>query len=170
MLHRVYSSVASEARVLPCDVIAAARRRHIPMLLHDVIAAARRRPRLPAPPRSVFGRELFSGRLPSNAPLRTPAAQPNSWLTCHNIYIVTCYATENTLRIINSFIYKLTLQSVIPLCHIRTVHNVIRRYSTEHYPCWPTTAKTLLQDSHYKLTAVIKSKSKSNCDWRSVSQ
>jgi hypothetical protein len=84
--HRVYSSVASEASVVPCDVIAAARRRRIPTLLRDVITAARRRPRLPAPPRSVclLASCLADGCL---ATLRcaTPAAQPNSWLTCHNI-------------------------------------------------------------------------------------
>jgi hypothetical protein len=67
--HRVYSSVAPEASVLLCDVIAAARRRRIPTLLREVIAKT-------PPPRTaaqhVFGRELFSGRLPSNAPLRNP--------------------------------------------------------------------------------------------------
>jgi hypothetical protein len=67
---------------------------------------------------------------------------------------------RHTVRITNSFIYKFT-QSVIPLCHICTAHNLTHQYSTEHYPCRPTTAKTLitncfyknsLQNSHYKLT------------------
>jgi hypothetical protein len=68
----VFTGVASEARVLPCDVIAAARRRSIPTLLRDVITAARRRPASPHRRQRVFGRELFSGRLPRNAPLRNP--------------------------------------------------------------------------------------------------
>jgi hypothetical protein len=41
--HRVYSSVASEASALPCDVI----------------AAVRRRLRLPSPPRSVYSVAIF---------------------------------------------------------------------------------------------------------------
>jgi hypothetical protein len=84
--HRVYSSIASEVSVLPCDIIAAACRRCIPTLLRDVIAAARRRPCLPAPLHSVclVASYLADGCL---ATLRcaTPAAQPNSWLTCHSI-------------------------------------------------------------------------------------
>jgi hypothetical protein len=69
---------------------------------------------------------------------------------------------KHTLRIIDSFIYKLTLQSVIPLCHIHTVHNVTRRYNTEHYPCRPTTAKTLITELSLR-TASTKTLYKLNC-------
>jgi hypothetical protein len=51
----VFTGVALET--LPrsaSDVIAAAWKRRIPMLLRDVIVAARRRLRLPSPPRSVY--------------------------------------------------------------------------------------------------------------------
>jgi hypothetical protein len=55
----------------------------------------------------------------------------------------------HTLRIISSFIYNLTLQSVIPLYYIYTAHNVTRRDATEHYPCRPPTANSA--NSLYKL-------------------
>jgi hypothetical protein len=83
--HRAYRRYLGTS-VLPCDVIAAARRRRIPTLLRDVIVAARRRPRLSSPPRSVysFARRLADGCLAALC-CATHAAQPNSWFTCHNI-------------------------------------------------------------------------------------
>jgi hypothetical protein len=64
--------------------------------------------------------------------------------------VVTCYATENTqFGLLICFIYKFT-QSVIPLCHIYTAHNLTHQYSTKHYPCRPPTAKLSLQAAFYK--------------------
>jgi hypothetical protein len=87
--HRVYSSVASEASVLPCDVIAAARRRHSNAVAWRHRGCAEKTP----PPRTaaqrVFGRELFSGRLPSNAPLLNPCRATQQLVDMsHYIYIL----------------------------------------------------------------------------------
>jgi hypothetical protein len=62
--------VTLKTSVLPCDVI-----------------AEKTPPPLTAAQR-VFIRELFSGRCLATLRCATPAAQPNSWLTCHNIYSV----------------------------------------------------------------------------------
>jgi hypothetical protein len=43
--------------------------------------------------------------------------------------IVTCYATEDAVQIVNSFIAISNLQSFIPLCHIYTEYNLTRQYS-----------------------------------------
>jgi hypothetical protein len=43
-------------------------------------------------------------------------------------HIVTCYATEDAVQIVNWFYYNLT-QSFIPLCHIYTAYNLTRQYS-----------------------------------------
>jgi hypothetical protein len=50
----VFTGVALETSVLPCDVIVAASGIFIQTLLRDVIAAAQRRLRLPSPPCSVY--------------------------------------------------------------------------------------------------------------------
>jgi hypothetical protein len=42
--------------------------------------------------------------------------------------VVTCYATEDTVRIVNSF-YLQSLQSLIPLLHVYIVYNLTRQYS-----------------------------------------
>jgi hypothetical protein len=52
--------------------------------------------------------------------------------TLYSLNTVTCYATEDTVRIVNSFIYNLT-QSFFPLCHIYTAYNLTIQYSTPSY-------------------------------------
>jgi hypothetical protein len=49
-------------------------------------------------------------------------------------HIVTCYATVDTVQIVNWFIYNLT-QSFVPLCYIYTAYNLTHQYSTKNYPC-----------------------------------
>jgi hypothetical protein len=46
---------------------------------------------------------------------------------------VACYATVDTVQIVNLFIYNLT-QSFVPLCHFYTAYNLTRLYSTGNYP------------------------------------
>jgi hypothetical protein len=48
---------------------------------------------------------------------------------------VTCYATVDTVQIVNWFIYNLTLTIIYSaMSHLHSL-NLTRQYSTESYPC-----------------------------------
>jgi hypothetical protein len=67
----VFTGVALETSVLPCDVIAAC---CVAALGAVLLGTARHGANTasPTPAQHVFGREAFSGRLPSSAFLRNP--------------------------------------------------------------------------------------------------
>jgi hypothetical protein len=68
--------------------------------------------------------------------------------TIHTTIYIYCDVLRHwrhTVRIITSFIYNLTSQSVSTLYYIYTAHSLTHQYSTVHYLCRPTTAKLSLQ-------------------------
>jgi hypothetical protein len=77
-------------------------------------------------------------------PVTRNITRPSPWIGCsvteerscnkclmpqrHPEYCDVLRHWRHTLRIITSFIYNLTLQSVIPLCHIYTAYNLTHQY------------------------------------------